>query len=376
MINLFLKLNYMPIYMDRHEVSGTVTAEIVAQIHQEDLKIQQKYNCRGLTYWFDDARKTAFCLIEAPDRYAITQMHDHAHGNVPHQIIEVDKTIVESFLGRIEDPKKAQNADLNIINEPAFRAIMMVSIENHSFKDSDPYYINSVVKQVYKHINVIVISFNGTTVQQNHDGSLISFKTVSEAVRCALKIHEIYRTLRSKYQMSYTELSVGLHAGIPVTDKESIFEDTITLAQRMCMISAAEIVISSEIQQLFESENIGEVLNDNHVHELSRMEEKFLNSLMDLTEKEWQNTQLKVEDFEQYIGVSKSKLYREMIQLTGKSLNVFLLHYRLRKSLHLLQLQKGNVSEVAFDSGFNSSSYYSKCFRKKYGISPSELVQQ
>jgi hypothetical protein len=66
--------------MDRHDVSEAVTAEKVAQIHQEDLKIQKKYSCRGLTYWFDDVRKTAFCLIEAPDKNAIISMHEDAHG--------------------------------------------------------------------------------------------------------------------------------------------------------------------------------------------------------------------------------------------------------------------------------------------------------
>ena len=65
----------MPIYMDRHDVSKDVTAEIVAQIHQEDLKVQHKFGCRGLTYWFDDIRKTAFCLVEAPDKNAIIKMH-------------------------------------------------------------------------------------------------------------------------------------------------------------------------------------------------------------------------------------------------------------------------------------------------------------
>jgi len=96
---------------------------------------------------------------------------------------------------------------------------------------------------------------------------------------------------------------------------------------------------------------------------------------MEFTEKEWQNEKIKVEDFEKNIGISKSKLYREMIRLTGKSPNMFLLHFRLRKSLQLLLKQKGNISEVAFDSGFNSPSYYARCFRKKYGISPSELLQ-
>lgn len=58
----------MPIYMDRHDVSDEVTAKHVAELHQEDLKIQHKHNCKGLTYWFDEERKTAFCLIDALDK--------------------------------------------------------------------------------------------------------------------------------------------------------------------------------------------------------------------------------------------------------------------------------------------------------------------
>lgn len=364
----------MPIFMDRHDVSEAVTAEIVAQIHQEDLKIQHKYDCRGLTYWFDDARKTAFCLIEAPNSNAIIEMHKKAHGNVPHQIIEVDKTIVESFLGRIEDPEKARNTDLNIINDPAFRTIMVVSLEHHSFRNFNPSKINSKLQQIYKKILAILISFDGAIVKQNEDGFLISFQTVTKAVLCALKIQEKFKSFRIKYQIKFTELSIGLHAGVPVTEKKTIFEDTIKLAERMGIISTAEIVVSTEVQYLYESENLGKVLNRNMIHMLTPAEEKFINSFMQFTEKEWQNNELKVDDFEKNIGISKSKLYREMIRLTGKSPNVFLLHYRLRKSLYPLQKQKGNVSDVAYGSGFNSPSYYAKCFRKKYGIMPSELV--
>ena len=101
----------MPIFMDRHDVSDAVTAEKIAQIHQEDLKVQEEFGCRGLTYWFDDKRRTAFCLIEAPNAEAIQKMHDKAHGQVPHSIIEVESSIVESFLGRIQDPEKARGAE-------------------------------------------------------------------------------------------------------------------------------------------------------------------------------------------------------------------------------------------------------------------------
>ena len=125
----------MPIYMDRHDVSKEVTAEIVADLHQKDLKIQHKFNCKGLTYWFDEKRKTAFCLVEAPNKAAIKEMHDQAHGEVPNRIIEVDHAVVESFLGRIEDPEKSQKTKLNIINDPAFRTIMVVGVKPFSLKE-------------------------------------------------------------------------------------------------------------------------------------------------------------------------------------------------------------------------------------------------
>src|SRR3989304_1647222 len=93
----------MPIYMDRHDIKGTTASE-VAEAHQKDLKIQDKYGCKALTYWFDEANGTTFCLIQAPRKQAVAKMHYEAHGHVPNKIIEVDPEAVKAFLGRIEDP--------------------------------------------------------------------------------------------------------------------------------------------------------------------------------------------------------------------------------------------------------------------------------
>ncbi|HKI87515.1 MAG TPA: nickel-binding protein [Draconibacterium sp.] len=363
----------MPIYMDRHDVSDSVTAENVAALHQEDLKVQQQFGCRGLTYWFDDIRKTAFCLVEAPDKEAIIKMHNLAHGEVPHQIIEVEASIVESFLGRIEDPDKALNTELNIINDPAFRTIMAVAIEYQYFKNYDPFSNAEKLPHVYRQMAAIFKLFEGNVVEQNENGFLISFKSVTNAVLCALKVQDNYKIFKNQYKINFAELRIGLHAGVPVTGKKSIFEDTIKLAARMHFVSRAEIVVSEEVRHLYESENLGNFVDTNQVYVLTSSEEKFITDFMEFTEKEWQNTGLKVNDFGKNIGISKSKLYRKMIQVTGKSPHIFLLHYRLQKSLQQLQKQKGNISEVAFDSGFNSPSYFAKCFRKKYGIMPSAL---
>jgi AraC-like DNA-binding protein len=93
---------------------------------------------------------------------------------------------------------------------------------------------------------------------------------------------------------------------------------------------------------------------------------------MDYTEFSWSDTNLKVADFSKAVGCSKSQLYRKMIFLTGKSPNSFINEYRLDEALALLNKHTGNISEIAFETGFSSPSYFSKCFQKRYGLSPSD----
>lgn len=362
----------MPIYMDRHDVSEAVTAEIVAQIHQEDLKIQHNYGCRGLTYWFDDARKTAFCLVEAPNENAIVEMHQHAHGEVPHQIIEVEASIVESFLGRIEDPKKAQNTQLNIINDPAFRIIMFISLDYSFYKNYDPLLFGSIFHRLKQKFTEILKLYEGNIVQQNEHEFLISFKSVTKAVLCSLKVKEAFAKIKTENQ-GIISMKIGLNAGIPVTEKKEIFEDTIRLAKYLKYISSAEIIVSTEVKDLYKSENLNKFFESKELFALTIQEADFIENLMGFVEREWQNANLQVDDFHRNLGLSKSNLYRKMMLLTDKSPNTFLLDYRLQMSLALLKKNRSSISEVAFDSGFNSPSYFTKCFRKKYGMMPSEL---
>ncbi|MGD9301694.1 MAG: DUF4242 domain-containing protein [Desulfobacterales bacterium] len=77
----------MPIYMDRHEMEGA-TAKAVADAHEKDLKLQEKYGIKLMTYWFDENRGSAFCLIDAPAKEKVRQLHEEAHGSVPHKIVD------------------------------------------------------------------------------------------------------------------------------------------------------------------------------------------------------------------------------------------------------------------------------------------------
>lgn len=360
----------MPIYMDRHDISEGVTAEIVAQLHQEDLKIQDQYNCRGLTYWFDEIRNTAFCLVEAPDVKAIQKMHKEAHGQVPTSIIEVEPAIVESFLGRIEDPEKAQDAAVNIITDPAFRTIMVIALTQSSLTKTDFHNEESPIPDYTEAILHLLNLDDGQPVKQTQNYFLVSFKSVSNAIHAACDIQLLFKDRKNALNDNKISLKIGLNAGAPVTEKKSIFEDTIKLAERMCIVKG-EVVVSSEVHELYNNENSKALNRKENIVVLTRADESFLTHLMDYTEFTWSNPNLKVDDFSKHVGCSKSQLYRKLLLLTGKSLNTFIREYRLNEAMALLTKNYGNVSEIAFETGFSSPSYFSKCFQKKYGLLPS-----
>lgn len=278
---------------------------------------------------------------------------------------------MESFLGRIEDPEKSQNTVLNIINDPAFRTIMVIRVKRLSLKQNDLTQFKSSLHHYSNAILNLLNVYEGTPVKQTEDHFLVSFKSVSNAVYAAFDIQSLLKESRNDMNNSKILFKIGLSGGVPVTEKKLIFEETIKLAERMCAVVKGEIIVSSEVKALYNSENTNALIDGESRLVLTQEDERFLTLLMDYTESAWSNTNLKVDDFSKPVGYSKSQLYRKMILLTGKSPNTFLKEYRLNEALLLLNKSTRNISEVAFETGFSSPSYFSKCFQKRYGHLPS-----
>lgn len=358
--------------MDRHDLFETMTAELLAQIHQEDLKIEKQFGCRGLTYWFDNNRKTAFCLVEAPNKDAILRMHTQAHGDVPNSIIEVEASIVESFLGRIEDPEKAKNTELNIINDPAFRTIVVIQLDSTRVGDFDAESLRSFLESRRLMILETLHNFGGSPVRQGENDFLVSFKSVSNAVRASMEIKSSLKKNSNLAVQKKAAFKIGVSAGVPVTEKKQLFEDTIKLAERMCQAVEGEVIVCSEVWELYNSENRDALRDGKGLRSLTQSDESFLNILSEYIEKNWNNADLRIDDLGTSLGLSRSQLYRKITILTGKSPNTFLKEYRLNEALKMLNKKTNNISQIAFDTGFTSQSYFSKCFQKKYGYSPSD----
>ena len=360
----------MPIFMDRHDLPESVNAEEVARLHQEDLKIEHEFGCTGLTYWFDEHRNTAFCLIKAPNKEAIQHMHDRAHGAVPNRIIEVDPDIVESFLGRIEDPVKAQDTDLNIINDPAFRVILSVDFSpDLPVNDHDEWKQERMV--LVGDMKEIIKSFNGSLVDGITPTLLASFSDVSNALDSSVNLEALWREHGSDTQ---GDISVGLSSGVPFETDEGLFEEAVNLSVWLASMIKGSIVVSAEIKSLYESIRRNQFQWEDEVRVVSKRDEEFIKGFFGFLWANWQNPKLSVNDFCSELAMSKSGLYRNVIQLTGMSLVNIIRKVRMKKALKLLQAGNSSIAEVAFDTGFNSPAYFTRCFHNTYGMLPSQIT--
>lgn len=354
----------MPIYMDFHDLPDGVTAADIAQMHQADLKIEHKYKCRGLTYWCDERRQTAFCLIEAPNEQAIKELHAKSHGAVPQRIIEVNDILVESFLGRIQDPINSQNTKLHIIDDTAFRILMVVNIKKHVLSTENLDILQAAIRGYKKSIMNIVIDHHGRVVKRDANSLLMSFGSVTNAVGSAIKIQELYNAVITPH----LKFKIGISAGFPETESNHIFEDTIKEANCLCYSTNGNIILSPEVKDVYESENLNNPMNITGVMSLSVVEKEFVLSLLEYTETVWQDSYTSALDFSRHLGYSKSKLYRTMLSIMGKSPNNFLRDYRLDKDLNYwtdtyriflkLPIKQDSVVRLIFQNVFRKSMIY------------------
>ena len=240
----------MPMYMDRHYVEGA-TRHAVADAHQKDLALQDKYNVKFLTYWFDEMRCTAFCLIEAPNRDTIARAHDDAHGLVPNEIIEVDPAVVDAFLGRIKDPPATSPGKSEGTRvDPGFRAIMFTDLKE-STRMTTLYGDAKALHLLHVHNALTRNSLNahrGREIKHTGDGIMASFASVPDAVECAIAIQKAFAAYNQEHAEAPLYLRIGLSAGEPIEEHGDLFGKAVQLAARLCAhAEPAQILIDQVV---------------------------------------------------------------------------------------------------------------------------------
>lgn len=244
----------MPIFLDRHDMVEQ-SAEDTAKLHIKDLEIQDQYGVKFLTYWYDAERHTTFCLVDAPDKETADKVHAEAHGYVANEMIEVDISAVEAFLGRVQDPP---TSPARAIDDTAFRAIMftdMVGSTEMTTQLGD----TMAVELLRAHDAIIrrcLEQHGGAEVKHLGDGIMASFDDVPASVASAIKIQEEFASYNN-HSETPIHVRIGIHAGEPVQEGDDLFGSAVQMAARICDIAPADaILVSRELKDACSGANL------------------------------------------------------------------------------------------------------------------------
>lgn len=104
--------------------------------------------------------------------------------------------------------------------------------------------------------------------------------------------------------------------------------------------------------------------------------DRFLKHFSDLIEDELANPNLNMDYLANRMNVSRSTLYKKVKSATDIAPNDYIRIVRLQRAVRMLVQERHRVKKVAFAVGFSSTTYFSTCFVRQYGMSPSEYVQR
>ena len=112
-----------------------------------------------------------------------------------------------------------------------------------------------------------------------------------------------------------------------------------------------------------------------HEITITTLDEKLIEKAIDIVEKHISDTEFSVEILGEALGLSRGHLYRKLMAITGKGPAEFIRLMRLKRGKQLLGKSQLQISEIAYQVGFNSRNRFTINFREEFGMSPSEYVR-
>ena len=107
---------------------------------------------------------------------------------------------------------------------------------------------------------------------------------------------------------------------------------------------------------------------------LTKADEEFIKRLNEVIQINYANPEFSMDDMADNLNMSRSNFYRKIKGVLDLSPNEFLRLERLKKAAQLLKEGENRVNEICYMVGFNSPSYFAKCFQKQFGVLPKDFV--
>jgi AraC-like DNA-binding protein len=296
-----------------------------------------------------------FCLMEGPDKESCARVHQEAHGHIACNILE----ITEGDFSALLSSKQTDSLDFTLNNDgtldTGIRTLMYIHLlgSPENCRAAKGIIVNELKQN------------DGHTGESFENQLMVLFDSATAAVDTALGIRQ--SICESNIEV---EVRIAANLGPPLREKGNFFEDVRKSVEHFAFISEnGQVTVSSKVVQLYTGDR---EKNAKAIKVVPAAEEKFLNEMMESLEKVWNKNDLTIDGFAREVGVSKSQMARKLKPLVDLTPNDFIKEYKLRKAVALMEEQKLNMAEISMEVGFSNPSYFTKCFRKRFGKVPSE----
>lgn len=238
-------------------------------------------------------------------------------------------------------------------------------------------YIRSILQKQYK----ILEAENGQEAldmlkEQQYAVNFI----ISDLMMPIMDGMEFSRQVKSDIRMSHIPILIltakSSHEKLLESYKVGVDEYLIKPFDEELLLVRIANILQSKLrnQRLFGSNMDVTTLN---IEEDSR-DKKFMDRIMEIINENYKEAGFEVTEFANAAGVSKTLLNNKLQELTGQSTGKFISNYRLNQARELIicnRITKNmNISEIAYEVGFNDPKYFARCFSKKFGVLPSNYT--
>lgn len=107
---------------------------------------------------------------------------------------------------------------------------------------------------------------------------------------------------------------------------------------------------------------------------ITSFDEKFINKVLGIIENHIDDESFSIEELSREVGYSNMHLYRKLKAIAGQTPSQFLRTIRLKRAAALLAKESDNVTQIAYSVGFSSLSYFNKCFKEQFGVTPGKFA--
>lgn len=244
-----------------------------------------------------------------------------------------------------------------------------------------------------------VNQFRGKIYSRAGNGFVATFDGPSKAVHCGIAIRQAMKLKQVKIQM-------GVHSGeCIITPDNSVAGLAVHIASKVQQMSKGdEILVTQTVKNLLSGAGLNFTPKgstrlkgiDDPISVLSVRDvmlegdsefeptslptshgkhHTFLENVLQSIESHLKEEDFNIEILCKEVGVSERQLQRKLKSIANKTPNQMIRSVRLHKAKEFLLGKHFGISEAAYSTGFNSLSYFTKCFKKEFGMAPSEMMK-